>query len=231
MIVKGGFYMNFRKSILAVSVLGMVIALSACKAADVVGKIAVTSFKEVVTASGEKVYADEKNNRWIFEAPTGEKLGLSKDLSAGKSDIVFELDAKPFIQAGLDAAKLPSDQFAYDKNTNKITMNFDLGNDKFTYNNETTAVDTFQKIVDTHRDLIGYHEKLDHYGIAVGNGNKYEWAKDISKNDKDIVFVLNPQPFIDAGVDPSKVEGWVFAKVEEKKGVEVEKFLKPFNLK
>lgn len=30
----------------------------------------------------------------------------------------------------------------------------------------------------------------------------------------DIVFVLNPQMFIDAGVNPQEVEGWVFAKVE-----------------
>jgi poly-D-alanine transfer protein DltD len=62
----------------------------------------------------------------------------------------------------------------------------------------------------------------------------FEMAKDMSKNDKDIVFVLNPQAFIDAGVDPAKVEGWIFAKikVEDAKGkmVEVDKLLKPFNL-
>ena len=63
----------------------------------------------------------------------------------------------------------------------------------------------------------------------------FEWAKDMSKNDKDIVYVLNPQVFIDAGVDPQKVEGWVSAKVpivdKDGKTVEVDKFLKPFNLK
>jgi hypothetical protein len=63
----------------------------------------------------------------------------------------------------------------------------------------------------------------------------FEWAKDMSANDKDIVFVLNPKPFIDAGVDPDRVEGWVFARVtvddESGKPVELDKFLKPFNLR
>ena len=86
-----------------------------------------------------------------------------------------------------------------------------------------------------NRDHIKYHTALDHYGVDIGDGNMFEWAKDLSTNDKDIVFVLNPQIFIDAGVDPDKVEGWVFAKVsaedEDKKPIEVDKFLKPFSIK
>jgi F420-0:gamma-glutamyl ligase len=62
----------------------------------------------------------------------------------------------------------------------------------------------------------------------------FEWAKDMTTNDKDIVFVLNPEVFINAGVDASNVEGWVFAKVETMdesgKKIEVDKFLKPFDL-
>ena len=110
----------------------------------------------------------------------------------------------------------------------------ELGQDKFTYSGEAKPIDSFNQIVKTRRDVIGYHEKLDHYGISLGNGNMFEWAKDMSKNDKDIVFVLNPQPFIDAGVKPEKVEGWAFAKVEVKdmngKSEEVDKLLKPFDL-
>jgi copper chaperone CopZ len=82
---------------------------------------------------------------------------------------------------------------------------------------------------------IGYHGALDHYGVSLGDGNLFEWAKDMSANDKDIVFVLNPAPFIAAGVDPNKVDGWAFAKVtvddENDKPIEVDKLLKPFNLK
>ena len=51
---------------------------------------------------------------------------------------------------------------------------------------------------------------------------------------KDMVFVLNPAPFITAGVEPNRVEGWVFAKVtvddENGKPVELDKLLKPFDI-
>lgn len=70
--------------------------------------------------------------------------------------------------------------------------------------------------------------------MDLGNGNKFEWAKDMSVNDKDIVFVLDPKILIDAGVIPENVNGWVYAtvKMKDSKGrtVEVKKFLKPFNL-
>jgi hypothetical protein len=53
-------------------------------------------------------------------------------------------------------------------------------------------------------------------------------------NDKDIVFVLNPEPFIAAGVDPDKINGWAFTKVTvddaNGKPVQVDKILKPFDL-
>jgi hypothetical protein len=63
----------------------------------------------------------------------------------------------------------------------------------------------------------------------------FEWAKDMGTNDKDMVFVLNPEPFIAAGVDPGKIAGWAFAKVtvddENGKPIEVDKILKPFDLR
>ena len=49
-----------------------------------------------------------------------------------------------------------------------------------------------------------------------------------------MVFALNPQPLIDARVSPAKVTDWVFAKVtvidENNKEIEVDKFLKPYQL-
>jgi len=69
----------------------------------------------------------------------------------------------------------------------------------------------------------------------LGDGNMFEWAKNLSANDKDIVFVLAPEPFIAAGTDPAKIDGWAFAKVTvddaNGKPVQVDKILKPFNLR
>jgi hypothetical protein len=76
---------------------------------------------------------------------------------------------------------------------------------------------------------------MDHYGVSLGDGNLFEWAKDMNANDKDIVFVLNPEPFIAAGADPARVSGWVFDKVtvddENGKPVQVDKLLKPFEIR
>jgi hypothetical protein len=61
----------------------------------------------------------------------------------------------------------------------------------------------------------------------------FEWASDMSTNDKDIVFVLNPEPLIAAGVDPNAVEGWTYSAVSvdvDGKPTEVYKFLKAFDL-
>ena len=107
-------------------------------------------------------------------------------------------------------------------------------NESLTYDGDATPLTSYENIVKLKRDSINYHSALDHYGVNLGDGNVFEWAKDLSTNDKDIVFVLNPKVFIDAGVDPQKLEGWVFAKVETMdmngKPIEVEKFLKPFDL-
>ena len=108
-----------------------------------------------------------------------------------------------------------------------------LGNDALQYSGEVTPLAAYEQIGDLYRGSIGYHTALDHYGVKLENGNMFEWAKDMSKNDKDIVFVLNPEPFVAAGVDPNAVEGWVFAKVpmeEDGKTIEVDKLLKPFDL-
>lgn len=208
--------------------------LTACGQADVVGKTAVTSFDSLVNKLGDQVSLDESKNAWILLSPTGESLELSRDFSSDNADAVVEFDAAPFVNAGLDVSKLPQDQYVYDSATGRIRMPYEFSQDEFTFTDSTTAADTFQQIVDTNRTIIGYHAQLDHYGISLGNGNMFEWAKDMDKNDKDLVFVLDPQPFIDAGTDPAKTEGWVFGKVKVDNGkgkmVEVDKLLKPFEL-
>ena len=213
-----------------------VMSLSACagigKQLDVVGNESVTSFGKVLEAVGDKVSSDEINGGWSLSAPDDTARFIwSKDYSSSPlHDVMLEFDAQPFLDAGLDTSKLPENITFYD---NMLMVGKKLGEDKLKYSNQVTALSSYEQIVNLYRDTIGYHTELDHYGVNVGDGNLFEWAKDMSTNDKDMVFVLNPQPFIDAGVDPSTVKGWVFAKVSvdvDGKPTEVDKLLKPFNL-
>lgn len=224
-----------RKKLLALTAVAMVsvFTLTACQQTDVVGNVSKSSFEALVTQEAGNVAVDEQNNSWALTSPGGERFLWSKDL-AGTPDAAIEFDATPFINAGLDAAKLPTEIYSYDQATNKIKIAAELGSPKNAAKADAKASEAFNELVATNREAIGYHAKLDHYGVALGNGNMFEWAKDLKTNDKDIVFVLNPQPFIDAGVDTTKLTDWVFTKVpvmdENNKEIEVEKFLKPYEL-
>ncbi|OJU09461.1 MAG: hypothetical protein BGN88_10055 [Clostridiales bacterium 43-6] len=223
--------------------LAMMASLTACsglKGLDVVGKQSITSFEEVLKTIPDQVQANDLNVGWSLEAPDGSARFIwSEDYSkAPLHDVMLELDSKPFVKAGLTITKLPKNYTAYD---DMLMVGKKLGDDKLTYQGDSTPLGAYEKIVEKYRDSINYHTSLDHYGVKLGDGNMFEWAKDMETNgynnenqDKDIVFVLNPEPLISAGVDPKKVEGWVYAQVpveENGKTEQVWKLLKPFNLK
>lgn len=209
--------------------------LAGCTQVDVVGKYAVTSFDVILNKTQLKVTENTKDNAWQLEAPSGEVFMWGKDYSTKEvPDLMMAFKATPFIEAGLDVTKLPDEMYRYDASMDMLMIHAELGDQAFKYEGDVTALKSFEALVKNYRDRIGYHEALDHYGVALGDGNMVEWAKDSAKNDKDLVFVLNPEALIAAGVDPSLVKDWAFAKVKVKndKGEEVEvvKFLKPYNL-
>lgn len=206
---------------------------------DVVGTGSAASFEKVLTASNDRVRVDEKNAGWSLEAPDGSvRFIWSGDYSKSPLyDIMLEIDEDPFIQAGLDVSKLPE---YYNVSEGMLIVGAKLGNDKLTYEGASTPLAGYEQTVDNDRKTLGYHMALDHYNVSLGNGNMFEWAKDMQvnsvtkeKQDKDIVFVLNPEPLIAAGVDPEKVEGWVYTTVNVEmngKAQDVYKFLKSFDL-
>jgi hypothetical protein len=228
------------------------VVLAGCAETDVVAKVAVSSFDAAVQKLGNNVAYNAGDKSWQITSPAGDKFLVALDFArpnpdGGSPDFGIDLDAAPFLAAGLDASKLPAGSgLAYRLGDGRFTLRFDWGQDSLkaaadgsATPTETTTpavgiIATFKQIIASHRDRIGYHEKLDHYGIALGDGNMVEWAKDLGTNDKDLVFVLNPEPLVLAGLDPTKVEGWVYAKVEIKdangKFVAVDKLLRPFDL-
>jgi hypothetical protein len=238
-----------KNSIARISVLAAVAAVAfgfvACSGTDVVAKVANSSFKAVADASSGRVNWSDEDRAWTLASPAGDEVSFSSDFARNNSaagvdfdkpDVEFSFDAAPFVAAGLDIAKLPKvDGIKYELEDGRFMYHFELGSDKFSADAGKSLEGTFAEIVRTQRSRVGYHEKLDHYGIKLGNGNMFEWAKDLSKNDKDIVYVLDPAPFIAAGVDPAKIQGWIFAKVETKddagKAIQVDKLLRPYDLK
>lgn len=229
-----GTGINMKKNFLFITLLiSSIFLFSSCQQVDIVGKTSITSFSKILDAIPASVTADEMNNGWSLSAPDeSARFIWSKDFSQSPThDVMLEFDAKPFIEAGLDVTKLP-DGMAY---ADKIMVGTKLGNEKLKYDKDATPLSSYEQIVDLKRSSVKYHAELDHYGVDLADGNMFEWAKDMSTNDKDIVFVLNPKVFIDAGVDTAKLKGWVYAKVpmmdKDGKPIKVDKFLKPFDLK
>lgn len=229
------------KTIKKITFLGIItvflLSVTACSklvdTLDVVGKGSITSFEDILNTIPDQVKVDENNNGWSLTAPDGSvQFVWSKDWSESPLyDAMLVIDAQPFIDAGLDVKKLP-DTITYSDNLLVVGTKF--GDSKLSYSDEATPLTSYEKIVDLKRDIIGYHMEMGHYGVNLGKGNMFEWAKDMGSNDKDIVFALNPEPFINAGVDPNAIDGWVFTKVKahvDGKQTKVDKLLKPFDLK
>jgi hypothetical protein len=207
--------------------------LSSCGKLDVVGSGSAASFDAVLKQIPQAVSFDRMNGGWSLAAPDGSARFVWSENFAESPlhDVMLEFDAAPFIAAGLDSGKLPAQFALYD---GKIMVGTKLGTEAARYKGEPTPFSSYEMLVKLARNSVGYHAALDHYGVNLGDGNIFEWAKDLDTNDKDIVFVLNPEPFAAAGVDLTRVDGWLFAKVtvddENGKPIEVDKLLKAFNL-
>jgi hypothetical protein len=208
-------------------------AFVSCGKLDVVGTDSVKAFDKVLRRIPQSLTPDEKNGGWSLAAPDNSARFIwSRNYAESpRYDVMIEFDAAPFIAAGLAPEKLPGN---FTVAEGKITSGTKLGTEKLEYSGEVTPLASYEQIVKLKRNSIGYHMAMDHYGVNLGGGNLFEWAKDMSANDKDMVFVLDPAPFIAAGADPARVAGWVFDKVtvdgENGKPVQVDKLLKPFDL-
>lgn len=218
-----------RKMILALLLISVFALATGCAQTDVVARYAASSFDQLLEAA--PVEADTGTGSWRLTAPDQTaRFFISQDFAATTPwDVWIEADAKPFIDAGLDPAKLPAGAFA----DGQLRFGRSLDDPKASGKPLASPSAAFASLIKVARDAVGYHDALDHYGIALGGGNALEWAKDLKTNDKDLVFVIDPAPLMAAGVDPSKVAGWVFAPVEMMddagKTVSEDKFLKPFD--
>jgi len=223
------------KTTVTLTALCALLAITACSKLDVVGNDSIRAFNDLLQSAPQLVSEDEENNGWAIDAPDEMVYFFwSKNFAESPTyDVMLIFSAAPFIIAGLDPELLPDHFILLDHMA--LAVGTKLGNEKLSYNGEATPLVSYEQIVKLKRGSIGYHGQMDHYGINLGNGNMFEWAKNLATNDKDMVFVLDPAPFIAAGTDPAKIEGWTFAKVTvddaNGKPIEVDKILKPFNLR
>ncbi len=224
-----------KKIIIAAVLSVFTTAVVSCSKTDIVAIKSVESFSEIIKSSEVNYNQSNDSPGWVLRTAGGEKVTWNPSTSKNNRSLILEFDAAPFIAAGLAVDKLPSDIFSYNADTNRISV-FPVSFQNYeSSENNKSALDAFSEIVKQQRATVGYHKQFDHYGFDLGAGNMFEWASDLKTNDKDIVFVLNPEHLISAGVVAEKIEGWIYAEITmmNKQGVFIKeyKILKPYNLK
>lgn len=205
--------------------------LSACQSSGAVAKDSAASFAALLTAMPDRVSPDENIGVYALEISIGSDRFLwSRDFSKSIYDVWLETDILPFVEAGLDTAKLPEGMI----HEGSLILGTDLSNQPPGFEGEATPQKAFEQIAKYKRDSIKFFSSEDRYGIDLGDGHMFEWAKNLQTSEKDIVFVLDPKPFADAGADPDKIPGWTFTKAEtaDAKGnaVQADRLVKAFHI-
>lgn len=198
--------------------IGLIVAISivvfGCQASDVVANYGIKSWQELQLNMVDQVIINEQSI--TIMSPTDTEQFIYGDESK------LHIDKAVFIEAGLDITKLTNEVRLIDEQlVIELTLSYSVN-------------PTFEKLIRDNRDSLDYHPDHDIYELMLGGGNSLRWAKDIATNERDLVFVLNPEPFILAGLDPEKLEGWKYTKVqimEHGKTKEVERLLKIYNIK
>ncbi|MEN6418061.1 MAG: hypothetical protein ABFC73_03980 [Clostridiaceae bacterium] len=208
-------------------VLSLVLAaalLAGCAATDVILKYSPSSLDTIVEKFPAIVTDNTQTDHYFYLSADGETLlKVSNDFSLTDEDIAIQTPLKPFTDAGLDPAKLGA---GYRTDGTSLYLVADFGAGTGVQNTITSALFESAK---ANRAVLTYHADLDHYGIQLPAG-KFEWAKDESVNDKDIVFVIAAQPLFDLGVDVQNVEGWIFKTMKDDAGRDFDVLLKPYSL-
>ena len=214
-----------KKLTIAIALALVAIILTGCAAADVILNNSPTSLDTILQKYPSILTDNTESDHYYYLSVDGETtLKVSHDYSmTGAEDLVMQTPLKPFVDAGLDPAKLGTGYRA-DATMLYLTADFGDGNGK-----QDTFTNALFESVKADRKILSYHADLDHFGIQLPSG-KVEWAKDESTNDKDIVFVIAAKPLADLGVDVQNIDGWIFKTMKDDAGRDFDVLLKPYSL-
>ncbi len=213
--------------------LSLLIFATACQSTDVIASGASQAFDALLTKTDLEVLDLSDQNAFVLVSPKGDQLLFSKDPQMTEVDLALSLDLMPFMKAGLNPGLLP-EHFIVDTEKQRLIIPSNLGDKPYEQAEMKALSELFKNLSKVYPGRIGYHLAMDHYNLTLGGGNGIEWAKDLTTNDKDLVFLLHAQTFVDAGVNPELIEEWTFAAVEmmddNGKKFMMDKLLKPFSL-
>jgi len=204
----------------------IVLSLAACGSKNVEENITdrgLNAFNEIVNTYPDKKGFHEPMQHWGFEVESGEKFEWSNDMSANKADFAMVVQAEPLINAGLDVEKLDKNIWLFEE-AGKDSMGmeqpaililpYDISDTQKTSNDSNESM---KALLTADPDNLIYHEDQQHYVLNLGGTNEVIWTEELGLNDSDMIFVLEAESLIAAGLDTDKLEGsgWVFKEASD----------------
>jgi len=187
--------------------------LTSCASWDLLGIGAAEAFERVMEDADE-VWDEEEETflGWQLYMPGADTfLFLYGDY--WPLDIALAVDYRPFRDAGFAGFRHIEDGIISPYGHIWIGASFEI--DAAGQTDEMTPRAAFEQILSYRPELIAYHDTGHHYMLHFGDsGHMIMFARDISTQEAGMVFMLNPQPFINAGVDVRNVSGWHFGPHE-----------------
>jgi len=217
-----------KKIISILTILILVFSITGCSL-DVITNDSVTSFENIIDKAGKNVFDKALKDNWTLKSEDNEAyFNISKNFEKTDMDISIMLPIKPFTDAGLEKDKLPEDMVFGDF----LIIGINLENSNNTENSSLLAA--YENFVDSKKDALMYHVDMGHFGVDLKRG-AFEFAKDASSNELDLVFIVDPVIIEKAGANLEEIAGFKYAKVKvmDNKGVkkEVYKLIKAYNFK
>ena len=203
---------------------------------------ALDAFNEIVAAYPENKGFHKALQHWGFTLPSGEKFEWSKDMSANVADFAMVMLADPLVDAGLDVTKLDENEWLYEpagkddmgeELPNRLIKPYNVSDKKQTSNG---SEDSMRRLLKVDTNIVKYHEDQKHFALKLGEGNAVQWTEELGVNDEDMIFVLNAEPLIEAGLDVNKLEGsgWIFREASEDNmgmGANPDQIVKTYDIK
>lgn len=170
-------------------------------------KAAASNFDLIVSNNVEnKIFHSELKHFGLL-LKDNDKFEWTEDPSVSDADFSLSVNAKEFIDAGLDTSKLKGTSFTLIKATESepdlLVHKFDVSNDKENYEDYKEA---FEKLIGQTPNQLATLKK-DGYILDIGQSFQVHWNGEKREN-KDIAFIINADDLIKAGLNVEQLNGW-----------------------
>lgn len=192
-------------------------------------KAAADNFDLIVSNNLEnKVFHNELKHFGLL-LKDQDKFEWTEDPSFSDADFSLSINAKEFIDAGLDTSKLQGTSFSLIKATESendlLVHKFDVSNNKEKYEDYKEA---FEKLIGQSPNQLATLQN-DGYILDIGQGFQVHWNGEKREN-KDIAFIINADDLIKAGVKVELLNEWKLIENKDSTDEQV-KLLKVYYLK